>query len=96
MASQFLSGDVSRRRAKLKLCDCGCGGFPRGGDYMPGHEMHVFRALVDHVGSVRNLREVVEQYTGKAVDMSAFAAPAGARDLQSAKARPLNRTHRKY
>ena len=96
MSSQFLSGDVSPRRAKLKLCDCGCGGYPRGGDYMPGHEMHVFRALVDHVGSVRNLREVVEQYTGKAVDMSAIAASSRAHDYPSTKARTINRVHRKY
>ena len=84
MASQFPYGDVSSRRAKLKLCDCGCGGYPRGGDYMPGHEMCVLSALVDHVGSVRNLREVVEQYTGKAIDMSALEVSLRVSDLQSA------------
>ena len=77
MASQFLYGDVTVRRSRLKLCDCGCGGYPRGADYLPGHEMHVYRALIAHVGSVRNLREVVEQYTGKALDMSAVDASRG-------------------
>ena len=85
MASRFLYGDVSVRRTNLKLCDCGCGGYPRGGDYMPGHEMNVFRALVDHVGSVRNLCEVVEQYTGKALDLSTTEASGRSRNFQSTK-----------
>ena len=69
MASQFPAGDRFIHRVNLKLCDCGCGGYPRGRDFMPGHEMHVIKALIDHVGSIRNLREVVEQYTGKAIVM---------------------------
>ena len=96
MASQFQLGDVSTRRTKLKLCDCGCGGYPRGGDYMPGHEMHVFRALVDHVGGVRNLREVVERYTGKALDMSAIAEPGRTCDHQSTIANSVTYKYRKY
>jgi hypothetical protein len=84
MASRFPYGDTSVRRSKLKLCDCGCGAYPRGGDYMPGHEMHVFRALVDHVGNVRNLREVVEQYTGKEVDISVIEATGGSCNFQPA------------
>lgn len=56
-------------RAKLKLCDCGCGGYPRGADYMPGHDVRIYSALVGHVGSLRNLREVVERYTGKLLEM---------------------------
>ena len=54
---------------KLKLCDCGCGGYPRGADFMPGHEIRIYSAIVGHVGSLRNLREIVELYTGKSVDM---------------------------
>ena len=72
MASQFRRGDITGRRPKMKLCDCGCGGYPRDRDYMPGHEMQVFAALVSHVGGIRNLREVVEQYTGKAIEMKQF------------------------
>ena len=96
MASRYLNGDVSVRRSKLKLCDCGCGGYPRGGDYMPGHEMYIFRALVDHVGNVRNLREVVEQYTGKAIDMSAIAEPGRTCDYQSTKGNTVTYKYRKY
>ena len=54
---------------KLKLCDCGCGRYPRGADFIPDHDMRVFNALVNHVGNVRNLREVVECYTGKEVSL---------------------------
>jgi len=57
-------------RPKLKLCDCCCGGYPRGADYMPGHEVRIYSALIDHVGSLRNLREVIELYTGKPVNMN--------------------------
>lgn len=60
---------AKKHRSKLKLCDCGCGGYPRGADYMPGHDVRVYSALVCHVGSLRNLQEVVERYTGKLVNM---------------------------
>jgi len=59
-----------RYKPKLKLCDCGCGRYPRGDDYMPGHEVSIYSALIGHVGSLRNLREVVERYTGKPVAMN--------------------------
>jgi hypothetical protein len=96
MASRFPYGDTSVRRSKLKLCDCGCGAYPRGGDYMPGHEMQVFRALVDHVGSVINLREVVEQYTGKTLDMSAIEASVQAYNFKSVKDKTVKYKLRKY
>lgn len=57
-------------RQKLKLCDCGCGGYPRGADFMPGHDARIYSAIVGHVGSLKNLREVVERYTGKPVNMN--------------------------
>ena len=44
--------------------------FSRGADYMPGHDVRIYSALVGHVGSLRNLREVVELYTGKPVNMN--------------------------
>ena len=58
---------ASRFMPKLKLCDCGCGGYPRGADFMSGHDQRIYSAIVGHVGSLRNLREVVERYTGKPV-----------------------------
>lgn len=57
-------------KPRLKLCDCGCGGYPRGADFMPGHDVRIYSAIVGHVGSLRNLMEVVECYTGKPVDLS--------------------------
>lgn len=62
MAQQF--------RPKLKLCDCGCGGYPRGNDFMPGHDKRIYSAIIGHVGSLRNLRGVVECYTGKPINMN--------------------------
>lgn len=59
-----------RYKPKLKLCDCGCGRYTRGADYMPGHDVRIYSAIVSHVGSLRNLREVVERYTGKRIDMN--------------------------
>jgi len=58
-----------RIKAKLKLCDCGCGGYPRGADFMLGHDVRFYSAIIGHVGSLRNLKEVVERYTGKSVKM---------------------------
>jgi len=60
---------ASRYIPKLKLCDCGCGGYPRGRDFIPGHDVRIYSAILGHVGSLRNLREVVERYTGKPVVM---------------------------
>ncbi len=60
---------AKKYRAKLKLCDCGCGSYPRGASYMPGHEIRVCNALFGHVSSLRNLREIVECYTGKIIEM---------------------------
>ena len=57
-------------KPKLKLCDCGCGKYPRGADYMPGHDVFIYSALVGHAGSLRNLREIVERYTGKQVNIT--------------------------
>ena len=57
-------------RPKLKLCDCGCGKYPRGADYMPGNDVRIYSAIVGHVGSLRNLREGVELDTGKLVNMN--------------------------
>jgi hypothetical protein len=61
---------ASRIKAKLKLCDCGCGSYPRGADFMPGHDVRIYSAIVGHVGNLRNLREIVERYTGKPVMMN--------------------------
>ncbi len=47
-----------RYRPKLKLCDCGCGKYPRGADYMPGHDVRIYSAIVGHVGSTK-----VKSYT---------------------------------
>ena len=65
---RIVMGSLSK--PKLKLCDCGCGGYPRGSDYMPGHDVRIYSAIVGHVGSLKNLREVVERYTGKPVNMN--------------------------
>lgn len=57
-------------KARLKLCNCGCGGYPRGTDFMPGHDVRIYSAIVSHVGSLKNLREVVECYAGKPVKVN--------------------------
>ena len=38
--------------------------------YMLGHEVRIYSAIVGHVGSLHNLRETVERYTGKPVNRS--------------------------
>jgi len=68
---KYLEAVMARKyKPKLKLCDCGCGRYPRGADYMPGHDVRIYSAIVGHVGSLRNLREVVERYTGKRVNIN--------------------------
>jgi len=61
-------------KPRLKLCDCGCGAYARGDDFLPGHDNRIYSAIVSHVGGLRNLREVVEQYTGKPIDINARPA----------------------
>jgi hypothetical protein len=36
---------------------------------MQDHDVRIYSTIVGHVGSLRNLREVVERYTGKPVVM---------------------------
>ncbi len=36
---------------------------------MPGHDARVYSAIIERVGDIRNLREVVEQYTGKKIEV---------------------------
>ncbi len=61
---------MARLKPKLKLCECGCGRYPRGVDFMPGHDVRIYSAIIGHVGSLKNLREVVEHYTGKPIKMN--------------------------
>ena len=57
------------RKLRPKLCSCGCGRFTRGGHFLPGHDARVYSAIIERVGDIRNLREVVEQYTGKKIEV---------------------------
>ena len=48
-----------------KLCACGCNKMTRGGEFIPGHDAKVYSAIIKHVGGISNLRNLVEQSTGK-------------------------------
>ena len=57
------------RKLTPKLCSCGCGRYTKGGHFIPGHDACVYSAIIERVGDIRNLREIVEQYTGEKIDV---------------------------
>lgn len=49
------------RKKTPKLCNCGCGEMTRGGQFIPGHDAKLLSAIVNSVGGIANLRDIVEE-----------------------------------
>lgn len=43
----------------MKQCECGCGGAPTAGDFLPGHDQRLRSDLEQHVGGLLALRHLV-------------------------------------
>ena len=41
-------------------CECGCGGKPAGGHFLPGHDQRLRKELEDRVGGLLALRALVK------------------------------------
>jgi len=46
---------------------CGCGDLTKGGEFLPGHDSKLLRAMLQEVGGTLALRQVIEQHTGKSI-----------------------------
>lgn len=55
------------RKRKQKQCGCGCGEMTAGGDFKPGHDSKVLSAILDRVGGVLKLKEMIEEHTGEPI-----------------------------
>lgn len=50
------------RRKVPKQCACGCGELTAGGNFKPGHDSKTLSAILERVGGVLNLKDLVEQH----------------------------------
>jgi len=57
------------RKIRPKPCACGCGSTTKGGNFLPGHDAKLLSAIVDKVGGVQHLKEVVEKELGCRIDV---------------------------
>ena len=48
------------RKIVPKQCACGCCSMTKGGDYLPGHDAKTLSAIIENVGGVKQLRQLVE------------------------------------
>jgi len=48
------------RKIIPKECGCGCGGMTKGGTFLPGHDQKTVSAIIEKVGSIKELRRLVE------------------------------------
>lgn len=49
------------RKVRPQSCACGCGGMTKGGEFLPGHDQKTVAAIINKVGGVSELRELVEK-----------------------------------
>ena len=48
------------RKTIAKPCACGCDSMTKGGDYLPGHDSKTLSAIIENVGGIKQLRQLVE------------------------------------
>jgi hypothetical protein len=50
-----------------KVCGCGCGSMTKGGQFIPGHDSKLMSAILQRVGGLAALKELVESVTGEEI-----------------------------
>ncbi|VAW60626.1 hypothetical protein MNBD_GAMMA09-2838 [hydrothermal vent metagenome] len=50
------------------VCVCGCYEIKKNRKFIPKDDLRLYRAIVQHVGGVSNLRDIIERVTGAVVD----------------------------
>jgi hypothetical protein len=58
----------------MPYCECRCGDRTGGGVFLPGHDQRLRSALEKAVGSLLELRGLVEKETGRQIKCAAKAA----------------------
>lgn len=49
---------------------CGCCSMTKGGDYLPAHDAKTLQAIIEHVGGVKQLRQLVEGLLNQQVEVN--------------------------
>ena len=57
------------RKIVPKQCGCGCGGMTRGGVFLPGHDAKTLSAIIENVGGVKELRQLVEGVLNRQIEV---------------------------
>lgn len=52
------------RKKIPKPCGCGCGEMTKGGQFIPGHDAKLLSAIIQSVGGLEHLRNIVEKHIG--------------------------------
>lgn len=55
------------RKRIQKPCACRCGGTTAGGHFLPGHDTKTLSAIIEAVGGINALHNLVEQVLGTEV-----------------------------
>ena len=53
------------RKIVPKSCGCGCGCMTKGGQFIPGHDAKLMSAILQRVGGLVALKELVQSVTGE-------------------------------
>ena len=57
------------RKTVPKPCACGCDSMTKGGDYLPGHDSKTLSAIIENVGGVKQLRQLVEGVLNRQIEV---------------------------
>jgi hypothetical protein len=57
------------RKTVPKQCACGCSSMTKGGDYLPGHDSKTLSAIIENVGGVKQLRQLVEGVLNRQIEV---------------------------
>ena len=57
------------RKKVSKQCACGCSSMTKGGVYLPGHDSKTLSAIIESVGSIKQLRQLVEGVLNRQIEV---------------------------
>ena len=65
------------RKRYPKSCGCGCGEMTKDGQFRPGHDSKLLSAILEKVGGIANLREIVEKALNETVAIARACPECG-------------------
>ncbi len=66
---------MKKRKFKPRLCACRCGQLTREGFFIEGHDAMLYTAILNNVGGLVALRDLVEDKLGRQIKMEAGKKP---------------------